>query len=300
MASHILAIDQGTTSSRAIVFDGALKAVATGQQEFAQHYPQPGHVEHDPEDLWRTVMDTTREALGKAGIAASALAGIGITNQRETVVVWERSTGRPIHKAIVWQDRRTSATCARLRAEGHEKLVMEWTGLLLDPYFSATKIAHILDAVPGARERAARGEVLFGTVDSFLLFRLTGGRVHATDATNASRTSLFDIRKGAWDADLLKLFNVPAPMLPEVKDCSGAVRHDRRECLWRRRAHPRHRRRPAGRHRRPGLLQAGHAEIDLRHGLFRAAQHRRRCRHLEKPHADDHRLPAGRQTHLCA
>ena len=221
MADHILAIDQGTTSTRAIVFDASLKIIGVSQQEFPQHYPRSGWVEHDPEDLWRTAVETSRRALAKAGVAADDLAGIGIASQRETVVVWERATGKPIHKAIVWQDRRTAELCARLRADGCESEVAAKTGLLLDPYFSATKVAWLLDEVPGARPRAERGELAFGTVDSFLLWRLTGGKAHVTDATNASRTLLYDIQSGRWDEDLLSLLRVPAAVLPEVKDCAA-------------------------------------------------------------------------------
>jgi glycerol kinase len=221
LTSFILAIDQGTTSSRAMVLDAEIRVVSSAQQEFAQHFPRSGWVEHDPQDIWRTVLETCRDALARAGIAARDLAGIGITNQRETTLVWERSTGRPIHKAIVWQDRRTAEICARLKEEGYEPRVSRKTGLLLDPYFSATKIAWILDEVPGARTRAERGELAFGTIDCFLLWQLTGGRVHATDATNAARTLLFDIRRGTWDTELLGLFGVPRAMLPEVRDCAA-------------------------------------------------------------------------------
>lgn len=217
-ATHILAIDQGTTSTRAIVFDAQGRPVATERREFAQHYPAQGWVEQDAEDIWRDVLFTARAALSQAGVAVRA---IGIANQRETVAVWERATGKLVHRAIVWQDRRTADVCARLREEGAEALVRDRTGLLLDPYFSATKLAWILDHVEGSRARAARGELLFGTIDCFLLWRLTGGRVHATDATNAARTLLFDIHRGVWDEDLLRLFGVPAAMLPEVLDNVG-------------------------------------------------------------------------------
>jgi glycerol kinase len=217
----VLAIDQGTTSSRAIVFGSDTRLRGVGQQEVRQHYPRSGWVEHDPEDLWATTVATMRTALARAEIGPESLAAIGITNQRETTVVWEKATGKPIHKAIVWQDRRTAEACQKLKAEGHEPLVAARTGLLLDPYFSGTKLAWILDAVDGARARAERGELLFGTVDSFLLWRLTGGRVHATDATNASRTLLYDIHKGDWDGDLLRLLRVPRGMLPEVRDSAG-------------------------------------------------------------------------------
>ena len=219
--SHILAIDQGTTSSRAIIFDANTAIIAVAQQEFPQHFPASGWVEHEPEDLWDTTLAVCREAMAKAGVTASDLAGIGITNQRETTLVWDRKTGKAIHRAIVWQDRRTAERCAALKAEGHEPLVAQKTGLLLDPYFSGTKIAWILDHVPGARARAEKGELAFGTVDSVLLWRLTGGAVHATDATNASRTLLYDIHQGAWDDALLEVIGVPRAMLPEVRDSSA-------------------------------------------------------------------------------
>jgi glycerol kinase len=187
MSGFILAIDQGTTSSRAIVFDQSMKVVATGQREFKQHYPASGWVEHDPEDIWQSVVTTCKEALRAAKLSAAEIAAIGITNQRETVVIWDKVTGKPIHNAIVWQDRRTSALCQRLRKQGLERKFSQKTGLLLDPYFSGTKIAWLLDNVKGARRRAGRGELIAGTIDSFLIWRLTGGKVHATDATNASR-----------------------------------------------------------------------------------------------------------------
>jgi glycerol kinase len=216
--SFVLAIDQGTTSSRAMVFRADLSVAAIAQAEFPQHFPASGWVEHDPEDIWNSTVAVCRDALKKAGLAAADIAAIGITNQRETTVVWDRATGNAIHRAIVWQDRRTADICARLKDEGHEPAISAKTGLIIDPYFSGTKIAWILDHVPGARARAMRGELLFGTVDCYLLWRLTGGKVHATDATNASRTLLFNIHTGAWDDDLLKLLGVPRAMLPEVKD----------------------------------------------------------------------------------
>jgi glycerol kinase len=217
-AHHVLAIDQGTTSSRAILFDSAARPVAVAQRELPQHYPSRGWVEHDAEDIWRDTLAVAREVLG--GIDASRVAGIGITNQRETAVVWDRSTGEPIHRAIVWQDRRTADLCAQLKADGTEADVQSKTGLLLDPYFSATKIAWILDNVAGTRERAERGELAFGTIDSFLLWRLTGGAVHATDITNASRTMLYDVLEQRWDPELCRLFRVPEALLPAVQDNS--------------------------------------------------------------------------------
>jgi len=217
--SYILAIDQGTTSSRAILFDSDLRPTATGQQEFAQHFPKSGWVEHDPEDIWQSVLSTTRTAL--SAIDARDVAAIGITNQRETVVLWDRDTGTPLHHAIVWQDRRTADTCAALRNSGHEDMVQKKTGLLLDPYFSATKLAWLLENIEGARARAEAGKLAFGTIDSFLIWRLTGGKVHATDATNAARTMLFDIHAQDWDDDLLAIFNIPRALLPEVRDCAA-------------------------------------------------------------------------------
>lgn len=221
MPTHILAIDQGTTSSRAMVFDEALAVAGIGQQEFPQHYPQSGWVEHDPEDLWDTTIATCRAAIDNAAIDAGAIAAIGLTNQRETTVVWDKATGAAIHNAIVWQDRRTAATCAELKTGGLEADVQAKTGLLLDPYFSGTKVAWILDHVDGARAKAENGDILFGTVDSYLIWRLTGGKRHVTDATNASRTLLYDITKGQWDADLCRAIGVPQAMLPDVLDCAA-------------------------------------------------------------------------------
>ncbi len=218
---HVLAIDQGTTSTRSIVFDDQGRTVSIARRELQQHYPASGWVEHDAEDIWRDTLATAREAIEQSGLGAGGIAAIGITNQRETAVVWERSTGRPIHRAIVWQDRRTADTCARLKSDGAEELVRQRTGLLLDPYFSGTKVSWLLDQVAGARARAERGELAFGTIDSFLLWRLTGGRVHATDVTNASRTMLFDIHRGQWDEELLRLTRLPRALLPEVKDSSA-------------------------------------------------------------------------------
>jgi glycerol kinase len=217
-ARAILALDQGTTSSRAMLFDRQGQPTAAAQHELPQHFPQSGWVEHDPEDIWRDTLRTAKQALAEGGLTAQDVAAIGITNQRETTVLWDRATGEAIHKAIVWQDRRTAPMCDDLRREGHEPMVKEKTGLLLDSYFSATKIAWLLENVSGAREKADRGELAFGTIDSFLLWRLTGGQVHATDATNAARTMLYDIKRQTWDDDLLKLFGVPAAILPEVRD----------------------------------------------------------------------------------
>jgi glycerol kinase len=219
--THILAIDQGTTSSRAIIFDSDMGVVASAQQEFPQHFPKSGWVEHDPEDLWSSVIATCTLALKKAGLSGSDIAGIGITNQRETTVVWDWETGKPIHNAIVWQDRRTADTCRDLRDAGHEALIAGRTGLLVDPYFSGTKLKWILDHIEGSRDRAANGELLFGTVDSFLIWKLTGGASHVTDATNAARTMLFDIHKGEWSEEICNLLDIPSVMLPRVLDCAA-------------------------------------------------------------------------------
>ncbi len=221
VADRVLAIDQGTTSSRAMVFDAAGRSMAVAQREFAQHFPADGWVEHDPEDIWRDSLAVAQGVLAKGANGPTAVAAIGIANQRETTVVWDRASGEAVHPAIVWQDRRTADHCARLRREGQEAAVSAKTGLLLDPYFSATKIAWILDQVPDARARAERGDLAFGTIDSFLLWRLTGGAVHATDATNASRTLLFNIHDQDWDDELLELFRVPRQLLPRVMDCSA-------------------------------------------------------------------------------
>jgi len=221
MAGYVLALDQGTTSSRAIVFDRRGRARAVVQQEVPQHYPRPGWVEHDPADLWGSTRRVALAALAEANLTGAAIAAVGVTNQRETTLLWERRTGRPLARAIVWQDRRTADRCARLRARGLEPWVRHRTGLVLDPYFSGTKLAWLLDHVPGARRRAERGELAFGTVDTWLVWQLTGGRVHATDASNASRTLLFNLRTGDWDGELLRLLRIPRAVLPEVRASSG-------------------------------------------------------------------------------
>jgi len=219
--THILAIDQGTTSSRALVFDADIKVAATAQQEFPQHFPHSGWVEHDPQNLWDTTVQTCRDAIAKAGLNATDITAIGITNQRETTVVWDAKTGYPIYNAIVWQDRRTADFCRSLRDAGHDTMITAKTGLLADPYFSGTKLKWILDNVEGARERAKNGELLFGTVDSFLIWKLTNGAAHVTDATNAARTLLYDIHNGRWSQTICDLFDIPMQMLPEVKDCAA-------------------------------------------------------------------------------
>jgi len=221
MGGYILAIDQGTTSSRAIIFDGQQQIAGASHKEFKQYFPKSGWVEHDPEEIWQTVLSTVEDAIAKAGIKAGDLSAIGITNQRETVVVWDRETGNPIHNAIVWQDRRTASYCDRLKKQGLEKTFTRKTGLLLDPYFSGTKLNWLLNNIDRAQARAAKGELCFGTIDTFLIWRLTGGKSFVTDATNASRTLLYNIAENAWDDELLKILKVPRAMLPEVKDCAA-------------------------------------------------------------------------------
>ncbi len=221
MRDHILAIDQGTTSSRAIVFDKRLAAVGVAQKEFRQYFPKPGWVEHDPEEIWQTVLSTCRSAIRKAGLKPTDIAAIGITNQRETTLVWNRKTGKPIYRAIVWQDRRTTEMCEALHRAGHEAEITARSGLLIDPYFSGTKVSWLLDRVKGARQRAERGDLAFGTVDSFLVWRLTGGHRHVSDATNAARTLLYNIHSGNWDDTLLGILDVPRSLLPEVLDSAA-------------------------------------------------------------------------------
>ena len=229
--AHLLALDQGTSSSRSIVFDAAGRPVAAAQEELPQAYPQPGWVEHDPEQIWATQLATARAALAQAGLQAQDIRAIGITNQRETTLLWDRRTGEPLHRAIVWQDRRAEALCARLRAGGHEARIAERTGLRIDAYFSATKLAWLLENVPGARSRAERGELAFGTVDSWLLWKLTGGAVHATDVSNASRTMLFDVHRNCWDAQLLELLDIPLALLPQVRPSSAVYGETRGDLL---------------------------------------------------------------------
>lgn len=220
MGNYILSLDQGTTSSRAILFNHAGNIVSLAQKEFTQYYPSPGHVEHDPTEIWSSQVGVATEAMIKAGLTPKDVAAIGITNQRETTIVWDRRTGKPIYNAIVWQDRRTAAYCDELKEAGHSKIIQEKTGLIIDAYFSATKIKWLLDNIPGARQSAENGTLAFGTVDSWLVWNLTGGTVHITDVTNASRTMLFNIHSLAWDEDLLNLFNIPRSMLPKVKASS--------------------------------------------------------------------------------
>ncbi len=229
--AFILSLDQGTTSSRAIIFDkqGAIQTMA--QQEFEQIFPKPGWVEHNAEEIWKTQLAVAQEALAKIGVTAADISGIGITNQRETTVIWDRATGKPVHNAIVWQDRRTADFCRRLKEKGHADDIQSKTGLVLDAYFSGSKIPWILDNVEGAREKAAAGELAFGTIDSWLVWNLTGGKTHITDATNASRTMLFNIETMAWDEELLKLFNVPASVMPEVRSCSEVYGETTDDCF---------------------------------------------------------------------
>ena len=229
--TYVLAIDQGTTSTRAILFDGQMQPVASAQEEFTQHYPASGWVEHEPDDLWQTMLRTARTAIARAGLRPAEIAALGITNQRETTLVWDRATGRPIHRAIVWQDRRTADLCEALKGRGFEDMVSARTGLLLDPYFSGTKLAWLLDHVEGARARARAGELLFGTVDTWLIWNLTGGAVHATDATNAARTLLYDIHEGRWSEPICEMLGIPMAMMPTVRDSAGDFGVARRDIL---------------------------------------------------------------------
>ena len=281
--AYVLALDQGTTSSRAILFDEAGAIVAVAQQEFQQFYPQAGWVEHDPTEILTSQMSCAVEALGKVGARPRDVAAIGITNQRETVIVWERATGKPIHPAIVWQDRRTAALCKELEESGAGESVSAKTGLVLDPYFSATKVKWILDNVQGARARAERGELAFGTVDSWLIWHLTSGHKHVTDVTNASRTLLFNIVKGEWDDDLLKLFGVPESMLPEVSVVERARGRGDDDAGAGRRGDCGHCGRPAGSAVRAVVLERGRGEEHLRDGMLPAAEHRDGVRAVEAP-----------------
>jgi glycerol kinase len=228
---YVLALDQGTTSSRAIVFDLEGRPLAQAQQEFTQHFPQPGLVEHDPLEIWQSQLQTAREAIRRSGVAPTEIVALGITNQRETVVLWERATGKPVHRAIVWQDRRTAGLCEELKQHGYEGAFRQKTGLLLDPYFSGTKLKWLLDEVPGLRERAGKGELCFGTVDSWLIYNLTGGQVHATDVSNASRTLLFNLQTLEWDPHLLGVLGIPKALLPQVRPSAGVYGHTVSELL---------------------------------------------------------------------
>ena len=296
---YILAVDQGTTSTRTIIFGADGTPLSVAQEEFRQIYPHPGWIEHDPNDIWQTTLTTMRAALQKAAVPAADVAAIGITNQRETTLLWSRETGEPIGNAIVWQDRRTADLCASLAAQGCEEMVTERTGLLLDSYFSATKIRWLLDNVPGARARAEKGELAFGTVDSYLLWRLTNGRVHATDATNASRTLLFNIRSGAWDEELLRLFEVPPSLLPEARNTAGefgtaAAEHLGKEIAILAVAGDQQAALIGQACLRPGMVKATYGT-----GGIRSAQHRIDRRPLAASSGDDDRLPMARQPPLC-
>ena len=289
--TYLLALDQGTSSSRSIVFDAHGAIVAMAQRELPQIYPQPGWVEHDALRIWDDQLATAREALSRAGITARDIAALGITNQRETAVVWNRKTGQPIHHAIVWQDRRGEPLCAQLREQGHAQRIQARTGLLIDSYFSATKVRWLLDNVPGARAQAERGELAFGTIDSWLLWQLTDGALHATDVTNASRTMLFDVHRNRWDEELLGLLRHPG-----IADAAGAafergLRPQRRAPAGRAGAHRRRRRRPAERAVRPGLLPRRHGQEHLRHRLLPADAHGRPLPAVGQRPADHQRGP---------
>jgi glycerol kinase len=273
--TYLLALDQGTSSSRSIVFDERGHIVAQAQLELPQIYPQPGWVEHDPLEIWRTQLATARDALAKAGIAANAVRAVGITNQRETTVLWNRKTGQPVHHAIVWQDRRAEPACAQLREQGHAATIQAKTGLLVDAYFSGTKLQWMLDHVPGARDAAERGELAFGTVDSWLMWKLTHGQVHVTDVSNAARTMLFNVHTNQWDDELLALLRIPKALLPEVLPSSAHFGDIKADLLGHSHPHRRRGGRPAKRAVRPGLLHGGHGQEHLWHGLLHADAHGR-------------------------
>ena len=297
----VVALDQGTTSSRAIVFDQAGTILAVARKEFTQHFPNPAWVEHDAEEIWRSQSDVAARAVATAGVSTSDIAAVGIANQRETALLWDRQSGVPIHKAIVWQDRRTADACDRLRAEGHHDAIQAKTGLIVDAYFSGTKIAWLLDNVDGARARAERGELAFGTIDTWLIWKLTGGHLHITDASNASRTLLYNIHENHWDPDLLALLNIPASVLPDVRPSSdvygevttidelaGAVGELEREA----RDDLGNRWRPAGGSLRPGLSVAGDGQEHLWHRMFHALEHRPGRETFRPSTPDDGRVAA--------
>lgn len=283
--NYIIALDQGTTSSRAIIFDRDANVVGTSQREFAQHYPQAGWVEHDPMEIFATQSATMVEALAQAGISHAQVAALGITNQRETTVVWDKETGRPVYNAIVWQCRRSTEICAQLKRDGHEDYIRETTGLVTDPYFSGTKLKWILDNVDGARERAERGELLFGTIDTWLIWKLTGGKVHVTDYTNASRTLMFNIHSLQWDDKLLEILGIPRQMLPEVRPSSEVYGHTKSGIAiagiaWR----------PAIGTVRPDVRGAGPSQEYLRHWLLPVDEHGRPGGEVVPRPAHDHCL----------
>lgn len=298
---YVLAIDQGTTSSRAMLFDRQGKVAGVAQREFGQIFPQPGWVEHNPREIMTSVYTTITELLNNAQIDARAIAGIGITNQRETAVVWDKATGQPIYNAIVWQSRQTKDICTQLKEAGHEQMVRDKTGLLIDAYFSGTKVKWILDHVEGARERAQKGELAFGTIDSWLIWNLTGGKVHVTDYTNASRTMMFNIHTLEWDVELLAMLDVPAQMLPEVRSSSEVYGMTQTQYFYGEQV-------PiagiAGDQQarvvRPGVLRAGHGEKHLRHRLFHADEYRRQSGGFQGRFIDDDCLGHRRQGRIRA
>ena len=294
----VLALDQGTTSSRAILFGHDGRPAATAQREFPQILPAPGIVEHDPESIWDSQLAVARAALKKASATAGDIAAIGVTNQRETTILWERDSGKPVANAIVWQSRVSAPICDRLKADGFESLVQEKSGLVIDAYFSGTKIKHLLDTIPGLRERAERGEVLFGTVDSFLIWRLTGGKRHVTDVTNASRTMLFNLNTLQWDDELLKMLDVPRKMLPEVKSSQRNLRRNRSRIVRRGDSDCRLRGRSASRHIRPGLFRSRQRQEHLRHRLLHAAKRRQQAGAFQKQTIGHGRLADRRENDL--
>ena len=298
---YILALDQGTTSSRALLFDEAGTIVSLAQEEFPQHFPQPGWVEHEAADIWESQLRVARAVLERGGAAARDIAAIGITNQRETTLIWERASGQPIHRAIVWQDRRTAPFCDELRAEGFDQTIAAQTGLVTDAYFSGTKVAWLLENVPGARERAERGELAFGTVDSWLLWQLTSGALHITDISNASRTMLYDIHHCRWSVEILARLDIPAALLPTVAPSSQVYGETKAEIFGAPIPHRWHRGRPTSGDLRANLHRSGYGEEYLRHWMFLAAADGRAADRFGTQPADDHRLAAGRcAAAICA
>ncbi len=278
LPTYILSLDQGTTSSRAILFNKEGNIVSIAQKEFKQIYPQPGWVEHDAREIYSTQVTVATEAVLKAHITAESIAAIGITNQRETTVVWDKQTGIPIYNAIVWQDRRTAAYCNSLKQQGIDQTIQEKTGLIVDAYFSATKVKWILDEVPGARKKAEEGQLLFGTIDTWLIWNLTGGKVHVTDVTNASRTMIYNINTLAWDDELLSLFNIPKAMLPKVSFQQRGCGRNIRKNICNKNSNSRHCRRSAGSPIWTDVYQAGHGKKYLRYRLFYVDEHRNQAK----------------------
>ena len=298
MTKYVLGLDQGTTSSRAIVFGHDGRAVGSAQQEFEQILPRPGHVEHDPEAIWASQLAVAKRALAAAGVSAADLAAVGVTNQRETTILWDRDTGKPVANAMVWQSRASAEICERLKADGLEPMFRDKTGLVIDAYFSGTKIKYLLDQIDGLRARAERGEILFGTVDSFLIWRLTGGRRHVTDVSNASRTLIFNLHTLDWDDELLRVLDIPRAMLPEVLPSSHRFGETAAEWFGAPVIDRRRRGGPASGDVRPGVLCAGRSQEHLRHRLFPVDEHRGPAEAIAEQPVDHDRLGTGRPGHV--